>query len=205
MPRKKSVSGRARPKTAENTIYLQAEKINRRLRSLEKAGEYGKLKAQKELIRFAQTNPYVSVKKSRGSKRHRIIVEKIKMSVANQRLIRKKFTEILKSKVFSKIGIRSARRKMEKSLAETLEGQLGKPIDKADVDRFIDIAEYAEQASQESILDKIDPSTFNMLVSVAKEKSMGLPQWLNMLNDYVQINNDYMRKEAEELYYKYVA
>ena len=205
MPRKKSVSGRARVSTAENQLQLQAEKITKRLRSLEKAGEYGKLNAQKELIRFAQTNPFVSIKKSRGSKRRRLIVSKLKKTIAEQRLIRKKFTTFLKSKVSSVVGIKQARAKMEESLKETLTGQTGREIDQEDVDRFIDIAKYAEEANQESILDKIDPSTFNMLVNVAIEQSYSLPQWINLLNNYVLINNDYMRKEAEELYYKYVA
>ena len=205
MPRKKSISGRARIKTVDRSIYMQAAKINRRLRSLEKAGEYGKLKAQKELIRFAQTNPYVSIKKSKRSKRHRVVIEKIKMSIANQRLIRKKFGSILKSKVFSPIGIRNARVKMEQSLSETLSEQSDKEVTKADVDRFIDIAEYAEQANEESILDKIGPSDFYTLVTEAKESGKSLPQWINLLNDYVMINNDFMKKEAEELYNKYVS
>ena len=205
MPRKKSVSGRARATNAENQLQLQAEKITKRLRSLEKAGEYGKLNAQKELIRFAQTNPFVSIKKSRGSKRRRLIVSRLKKTIAEQRLIRKKFTTFLKSKVSSVAGIRQARAKMEESLKETLKGQTGREIDQEDVDRFIEIAKYAEEANQESILDKIDPSTFNMLVNVAREQNYSVPQWINLLNDYVLINNEYMRNEAEELYYKYVA
>lgn len=205
MPRKKSVSGRARVSTAENQLQLQAEKITKRLRSLEKAGEYGKLNAQKELIRFAQTNPFVSIKKSRGSKRRRLIVSKLKKTIAEQRLIRKKFTTFLKSKVSSVAGIRQARLKMEESLGETLSGQIDEKATQEDIDRFIDIAEYAEKASAESILDKMTASAFNTLVHEAIKESKSLPQWFNILNDYVLINNDYMRQEAEELYYKYVA
>ena len=205
MPRKKSVSGRARATNAENQLQLQAEKITKRLRSLEKAGEYGKLNAQKELIRFAQTNPFVSIKKSRGSKRRRLIVSRLKKTIAEQRLIRKKFTTFLKSKVSSVAGIRQARLKMEESLSETLSGQMNKKVTQEDIDRFIDIADYAEEASVESILDKMSASAFNTLVNEAVKESKSLPQWFNMLNDYVLINNDYMRNEAEELYYKYVA
>ena len=205
MPRKKSVSGRARATNAENQLQLQAEKITKRLQSLEKAGEYGKLNAQKELIRFAQTNPFVSIKKSRGSKRRRLIVSRLKKTIAEQRLIRKKFTTFLKSKVSSVAGIRQARLKMEESLSETLSGQMNKKVTQEDIDRFIDIADYAEKASAESILDKMSASAFNTLVNEAVKESKSLPQWFNMLNDYVLINNDYMRNEAEELYYKYVA
>ena len=204
MARKRSASGRSRAKTIENQLQLQAEKINKRLRSLEKAGNLGKYKTR-ELMRFAQTNPYVVFKKSKGSKRHRILIKKVKMSIAQARLIKKKFSEVLKSKVFSNIGIKKVRQETRKSLAETLSGQLDKPITDEDLDRFYDIAEYADKVNQESILDKIDPSEFNALVNVAREKRMSLPSWVNMLSEYVQINNDYMKKEAEELYYKYVA
>ena len=165
MPRKKSVSGRARAKNIENTLQLQAQKINRRLRALERAGNFGKYKV-KELLRFASQNPYVTLKRSRRSRRHRVIVEKIQKSIANQRLIRKKFGEILKSKVFSNIGITQARKSTRETLARTLEGQIGRRVTDKDLDRFYDIIEYSNEVNQESILDKIDPSEFNALVNI---------------------------------------
>ena len=204
MPRKKSVSGRAKPKTVENTLRLQAERINKRLRSLEKAGEYGS-RYTRELIRFAQSNPFITIKKGKRSKRHRVVISKSKKPIAQLRLIRKKFSEILKSKVFSKIGINRARQSQRKSLRETFEEQYGKEFTNEDLDKFYELTEYAKQTQQESILDKIPPSEFFALVQVAKERSMSAPSWANLLNDYVQINNDYMRAEAEDLYNRYVA
>ena len=204
MPRKKSVSGRAKAKTVENTLKLQAEKINKRLRSLEKAGEYGS-RYTRDLIRFAQSNPFITIKKGKKSKRHRIVLSTAKMPMAQLRLIRKKFTEVLRSKVFSRIGIIRARKEQRKSLRETLEEQYGKDFTNEDLDKFYELTEYAKQTQQESILDKIPPSEFFALVQVASERNMSISAWINLLNNYVQINNDYMRKEAEELYYKYVA
>ena len=204
MPRKKSVSGRAKAKTVENTLKLQAEKINKRLRSLEKAGEYGS-RYTRDLIRFAQSNPFITIKKGKKSKRHRIVVSTAKMPIAQLRLIRKKFKEVLRSKVFSRIGIIRARKEQRKSLRETLEEQYGKDFTNEDLDKFYELTEYAKQTQQESILDKIPPSEFFALVQVASERNMSVSAWINLLNNYVQINNDYMRKEAEELYYKYVA
>lgn len=204
MPRKKSVSGRAKGRSMENMLQLQAQKINKRLRSIEKAGNFGKYKVR-ELLRFASQNPYVSIKKSRGSKRHKVVVEKVKKSLASQRLIRKKFGEILKSKVFSNIGIKRARKETRASLARTLQGQIGQKVTDEDLDRFYDIVQYAHDVNQESILDKINPSDFNVLVNVAINQNASLSTWISLLNNYVLINNDYMRKEAEDLYYKYVA
>ena len=204
MPRKRSVSGRARAKTAENALQLQAEKINKRLRSLEKAGNYGVYKS-KELIRFAQSNPYLSIKKSRGSKRHRLVISKIKKTMAETRLIRKKLSNILKSKVFSNVGIKKVRLETIESLKQTLGERRGEEITEADVDRFYEIAEYASKAREGSIMEKIDPSKFEELVAEAKERNLDVDGWVSLLSEYVIINNDYMRKEAEELYYKYVA
>lgn len=203
MPRKKSVSGRAKAKTVENTLKLQAEKINKRLRSLEKAGEYGS-RYTRDLIRFAQSNPFITIKKGKKSKRHRIVLSTAKMPITQLRLIRKKFTEVLRSKVFSRIGIIRARKEQRKSLRETLEEQYGKDFTNEDLDKFYELTEYAKQTQQESILDKIPPSEFFALVQVASERNMSVSAWINLLNNYAQINNDYMRKEAEDLYYKYV-
>lgn len=204
MPRKRSVSGRARAKTAENALQLQAEKINKRLRSLEKAGNYGVYKS-KELIRFAQSNPYLSIKKSRGSRRHRLVISKIKKTMAETRLIRKKLSNILKSKVFSNVGIKKVRLETRESLKQTLGERRGEEITEADVDRFYEIAEYASKAREGSIMEKIDPSKFEELVAEAKERHLDVDSWVSLLSEYVIINNGYMRKEAEELYYKYVA
>lgn len=204
MPRKRSVSGRARAKTAENALQIQAEKINKRLRSLEKAGNYGVYKS-KELIRFAQTNPFISIKKSRGSRRHRLVISKIKKTMAQTRLIRKKLTNILKSKVFSNVGIKQVRLETRESLKQTLGERRGEEITEADVDRFYEIAEYASKAREGSIMEKIDPSKFEELIAEAKERNLDIDSWVTLVSEYAIINNGYMRREAEELYNKYVA
>lgn len=205
MARKRSVSGRARGKTIEGELRLQAEKITKRLNQLEKAGEYGKLKAQKDFIRFTQTNRYVSIKRAVRSKRRRVVVDKIQKSMAEQRLIDKEFKTFLKSKVTTPIGIKNARAKQRASLSRTLKGIKGEDVSDEEVDSFIEMAEYADSEGQDSIIEKIGKSEFFALVTDAKEQGMGVPQWINMLNNYVTINNDYMRKQAEELYNRYVA
>jgi hypothetical protein len=43
-----------------------------------------------------------------------------------------------------------------------------------------------------------------VLVEQAKSDNLSSDGWIELLKGYVQINNEYMRKEAEELYYKYV-
>lgn len=203
MPRKKSVSGRARVQTNEQALRLKVKKINARFRSLEKGGNYNTY-ASKELIRFAQSNPYIVLKtskkkKGRRQKRHTIYI-KSNIPIAQQRLINKKFNEALSSKVFSNVGIARVRKETRRKVKETLELESGEKLTEEDVDLFYDIAKY----KYEDIIEKIGPSEFYQLVQVATKQSYNVEQWVELLNNYVEINNDVMRKQAEYLYNKFV-
>ena len=201
MPRKKTASGRARVKTATNKIMLQVNRINKRFKSLEKGKNYGTYKSR-VLIEFAKRNPYLSIKRSRGSKRHKLIVQKLREATTNQlRLISKKFTEVLQSKVFSNTGIERTRRETRKKVSKTLSERMGREMTKEEVDMFYDIA----QEKQLSILDQMTNSNFWTLVMVAKDMNASVDTWVNLLKDYATINNEVLREEAKDLYYKYVA
>ena len=204
MARKRSASGRARAKTIENTILLQTKRINRRIRSLERAGEYGKYKS-KELMQYVSRTPYLSIKKARGSKRRRLVVSKIQKTIGQLRETRKKFDQILKSRVFSPIGIQAVRKETRAKVRKTLSEDAGRRLTDKDVDRFYEILEYRDKVNEESILSKIDVSSFQTLVDSAKEQNYNQDQWVDFLRDYVDINNDYMRNEAMELYLKFIA
>lgn len=199
MPRKKAPSGRSRGVNAVNRIMIQTERINKQLRRLEKSGNFGSYKS-KELMEFISRNKNVSLKKSRGSKRHRVVIKKIRMSIADQRLISKKFDEVLKSKSFYDKGIEEIRRETRKKVTKTLSEEMGRELSKDEVDLFYEIAKYKEQ----EILNKINPSEFYQLVMEAKENNYDVDGWINLLSNYVDINNEYMRKSAEKLYNKYV-
>ena len=201
MPRKKTASGRARVKTATNKIMLQVNRINKRFKSLEKGKNYGTYKSR-DLIEFAKRNPYLSIKRSRGSKRHKLIVQKLREATTNQlRLISKKFTEVLQSKVFSNTGIERTRRETRKKVSKTLSERMGREMTKEEVDMFYDIA----QEKQLSILDQMTNSNFWTLVMVAKDMNASVDTWVSLLKDYATINNEVLREEAKDLYYKYVA
>lgn len=204
MPRRKSVSGRARVQTNEQALRLKVKKINARFRSLEKSGNYNTY-ASKELVRFAQANPYIVLKtskkkrKGKRQKRHTIYI-KSNIPVAQQRLINKKFNEALSSKVFSNIGIARVRKETRRKVKETLELESGEELTEKDVDLFYDIAKY----KYDDIIEKIGPSEFYQLVQVASKQNYNVDQWVDLLNNYVEINNDVMRKQAEYLYNKFV-
>jgi len=212
MPRKKSASGRARGKSPENALLLKVEKVNARFRSLEKGGNFNTY-ASKELVRFAQANPYLSVKtskkRSKGGKsrrgrqpqrRHTLVITNGNIPVAQQRLINKKLNEALNSKVFSNVGIERVRKETRRKVKETLELESGEKLTDKDVDLFYDIAKY----KYDDIIEKIGPSEFYQLVQLANKQNYNVEQWVDLLNNYVEINNDVMRKQAEYLYNKFV-
>ena len=205
MPRKKSVSGRARGKSTESALLIKIGKVNARFRSLEKAGNYDTY-ASKELIRFSQTNPYLVLKTSKKKKgkkrqrRHTLQLVRGNIPVAQQRLINKKLNKALSSQVFSNVGIERVRKETRRKVKETLELESGEELTEKDVDLFYDIAKY----KYEDIIEKIGPSEFYQLVQVAAKNNYSVDQWVDLLNNYVEINNDVMRKQAEYLYNKFV-
>ena len=205
MPRKKSVSGRARGKSTESALLIKIGKVNARFRSLEKGGNYDTY-ASKELIRFAQSNPYLVLKTSKKKKgkkrqrRHTLQLVRGNIPVAQQRLINKKLNKALSSQVFSNVGIERVRKETRRKVKETLELESGEELTEKDVDLFYDIAKY----KYEDIIEKIGPSEFYQLVQVATKNNYSVDQWVDLLNNYVEINNDVMRKQAEYLYNKFV-
>lgn len=202
MARKRSASGRSRGVSAVQRLFIQAEKINKRIKALEKADLYGTYKSR-ELQQFAKETAGVTIKISRSGK-HTITVSG-NLRSQQIRLITKKFSEFLSSPYSTPVGINKARASMRKKLTQTLSEQLGKDITDKDVDKFLDIAKYAERVRQASILEYIDPSEFMAIVSYAKDQGMGQDAWVSLLNQYVTINNETMREEAKYLYNKYVA
>ena len=200
MARKRSSSGRSRVSNPVNRIYIQTEKLNRKIRSLEKAGNYGTYKS-KELIRFASNIANVNIKRARGSKRHRLLVSQLNEATFGRlALISKKFKEVASSKAFTNIGIEKIRRSTLKKLKSTLQGIKGSKVTRKDIEMFYDIIKY----KTDDIISRIGPSEFYALIEDAKDMNADKEQWVEMLNNYVSITNDEMRKTAEYLYNKYI-
>lgn len=201
MPRKKSASGRSRGVSAVSRVLIKAQRVNKRIRALEKAGLYGIYKT-KQLQNFANETAGIEIKKSKSGK-HTVTISR-NISTPKIRLISKQLNSFLDSRLSTPSGIRKARQNMRDKIGKTLEGATGKEMSDEDIDKFLDIAQYAERVRRSSILEYIDPSTFMVLVEEAKSSGASVEGWISLLNNYIQINNEYMRKEAEELYYKYV-
>ena len=65
---------------------------------------------------------------------------------------------------------------------------------------FYDIIKY----KTDDIINRIGPSEFYTLVMEARENNMGQEDWVDMISNYVTINNESIRKACEYLYNKYV-
>ena len=199
MPRKRSTSGRARKTTMESRIYLQAEKINRKIRSLEKGKNFGRYKS-KELISFVGENAYLGLKR-RGRRKNKLVVGKLRgATFGSLALISKKFKNIIKSKSFSNVGIADIEEKSRESLKKTLKGLTDKDITDQDLETFYEIVTYKKN----EIIDKVKPSDFYNIVNTASEKNYNVDQWLDLLQDYITINNENLRRSAKKLYNKFV-
>lgn len=196
MARKKSVSGRARGVTEVNRIMLQTERINKALRRLEKAGRYGTYKS-KELLEFVSRNRSLSVKKSRGSKRHRIVVNKLRLTSQERRNISQKFKEVLKSKAFNPSGIEKIEEKIRIKIKENLKGQLDREPSKFELEMFYRVLKYRKELDA---LKSDHPSEYWQLVLDAIAQGKDESAFLDSVKNYADLNNEEMRKSAQKLY-----
>lgn len=210
MPRKRSVSGRAKARTIQNAIQVQINRLNKRQRSLKKRGNLGKYKS-KELLNYVSQTRGVKLVKGKRSGIVRIALDKTKQTFQQYMGIRKKFAEFLKSRALSNVGIENIRKSTRKELKKTLGEEIGRKATDADVDRFYEVVTQMNKASDASLLSKIDPSDFNKLIIEAKEAKWGADRFARALGslaniaDINDISNLYLRREATELYHRYVA
>lgn len=209
MPRKRSVSGRAKAKTIQNAIQVQINRLNKRQRSLKKRGNLGKYKS-KELLNYVSQTRGVKLVKAKRSGVVRIALDKTKQTFQQYMGIRKKFAEFLKSRALSNVGIENIRKSTRKELKKTLGEEIGRKATDADIDRFYEVVTQINKASDASLLSKIDPSDFNKLIIEAKEAKWGEDRFARALGslaniaDINDISNLYLRREATDLYHRYV-
>ena len=201
MARKRSSGGRARRVTPASKIYLQADKINRRIRSLERGKVFGSYKS-KDLIQFARNySTFLTLNRGIGSKRARLRIRNLREATFGQlKLIAKKFTESLRAKSFSTIGIKNIRKETRRKVKETLQFETGMELSNKDVDLFYQIINY----KTDEIISRIGASEFYILVETAKEANFGVDSWVDLISGYIEINNEEMRRAAEYLYNKFV-
>lgn len=196
MPRKRTSKGRARRVTPESKLLLQIEKANRRLRNLERGGEYGKY-ASKKLLRLVANDPNFSYKRGR---RNKIRFTGGRLKVGNAKIYIKKFGEFIKSATSSILGLRRARGAAEKKLKKTLGGLIDRKVTNEDIDEFY---ELLEDEDFKYIADKIGDSDVYVLVEKAKEKNMTKEDFVKQFEQFMSTNNAEFQIKARRLFNKF--
>lgn len=211
MPRKRSVSGRAKARTIQNAIQVQINRLNKRQRSLKKRGNLGKYKS-KELLNYVSQTRGVKLVKAKRSGVLRIALDKTKQTYQQYMGIRKKFAEILKSRAFSNVGIDTIRKETEKELRKTLkENHGGDYVSRDDIDTFYEIAKEISKAKEDSLLSRVNPSAADKLVNLANKENWSADKFakeisaIANIDDINSMKNITLRREALRLYNKYVA
>ena len=211
MPRKRSVSGRAKARTIQNAIQVQINRLNKRQRSLKKRGNLGKYKS-KELLNYVSQTRGVKLVKAKRSGILRIALDKTKQTYQQYMGIRKKFAEILKSRAFSNVGIDTIRKETEKELRKTLkENHGGEYVTRDDIDTFYEIAKEISKAKEDSLLSRVNPSAADKLINLANKENWSADKFakeisaIANIDDINSMKNITLRREALRLYNKYVA
>ena len=211
MPRKRSVSGRAKARTIQNAIQVQINRLNKRQRSLKKRGNLGKYKS-KELLNYVSQTRGVKLVKAKRSGVLRIALDKTKQTYQQYMGIRKKFAEILKSRAFSNVGIDTIRKETEKELRKTLrENHGGEYVTRDDIDTFYEIAKEISKAKEDSLLSRVNPSAADKLVNLANKENWSADKFAKEISAIANIDeinsmkNITLKREALRLYNKYVA
>lgn len=211
MPRKRSVSGRAKARTIQNAIQVQMNRLNKRQRSLKRGGNLGKYKS-KELLNYVSQTRGVKLVKAKRSGILRIALDKTKQTYQQYMGIHKKFAEILKSRAFSNVGIDIIRKETEKELRKTLkENHGGDYVTRDDIDTFYEIAKEISKAKEDSLLSRVNPSATDKLVNLANKENWSADKFakeisaIANIDDINSMKNITLRREALRLYNKYVA
>lgn len=196
MPRKRTSRGRARQVTPKSKLLLEIEKANRKLRALERGGEYGKY-ASKSLLRLVVNDKSFSYKRGR---RNKIRLKSAKFDTPQIRIYFKKFGEFLKSATSSVFGIKRARSKAEKKLKKTLGGLLDRKVTNEDIDEFY---ELLEDEDFKYIADKIGDSDAYILVENAKQKGLSKEEFTKQFEQFMSTNNAEFQIKARRLFNKF--
>lgn len=199
MPRKRT-TGRARAVTGTSRVQLELERVNRKLNTLAKSGQYGSY-ASKRLINVLSEDERVVIKKSRRGRRQ-VIIQGVKVLSQNQsRYYAKTLREFRTAKTSTPLGIKETRRKAEEKLKQSLGNITNKTITTKDVDDFYSIV---SDADYKKIVEKIPPSEFYVIVTAARKNKYNAEQFTDLLSSYVTDTDEDLRVIAKRLFNKFV-
>lgn len=199
MARKRTPSGRARPKTIENRLLLTVNKVNKRLNRLDNANVYGRYSSRK-LLELANANKNILYSRRR---RNKIKISNLgKLTSSEMRLYTKQMEKFLKSPTSTVSGVEKAKANIIKKVKTTLSSETGIELTEDDVEDFYNLVNKNDDFKY--LADRIPPSQVYVLMQHIKQSGGNTEDFISLLEDYITVNNKNVRTKATRLYNKFV-
>ena len=198
MPRKRSISGRARTSsTVATNVNIQLNKVNKQFKSLRRAGEYGTYASKKVIANLNQSKYFYYNRKSKTFK----ISKRSRLTQSQKRLYAKQFQQFLKSKLSKPEFIKKLRNETKDKIKTTLTNVTDKELTDEDVDMFLSLQ---TDEDYRYIADKIGDSEAYILMNKASEQNMNVTSFRKTLSDYMTVNSQDIRDVTRRLFDKYI-
>lgn len=199
MARKRTPSGRARPKTIENQLLLTVNKVNKRLNRLDNANVYGRYSSRK-ILELANASKNILYSRKR---RNKIKISNLgKLTSSEMRLYTKQMEKFLKSPTSTVSGVKRAKANIIKKVKTTLSSETGVELSEDDVEDFYNLVNKNDDFKY--LADRIPPSQVYVLMQHTKQGDGDSDDFINLLEDYLTVNNKNVRTKATRLYNKFV-
>lgn len=194
---------RKRPLTKRSKIYSQTRelimKVNKRIRSLEKGGNYNSWASKRLFERLDSSNLKV-LNKARNK---HILSIKINKNLSETQLIaiQKASVNFLRSETSSNRGIKNVEDSTKESMYKTLKNK-NENISKQDIEDYYDMLSDKDLTHY---VDNFGASTIWDIIEDAKEHNDNYNQFSDRINNYLEFGNDEdFKVRVQRIYNKYV-
>lgn len=193
------------PSKASNSLRIlvqqQINEVNKRLRSLERSGNYGTF-ASKKLFERLDSKKLSLLQKSKKVNKGHVLRVKLKpnMTTADLTATSKAALQFLKSATSTPKKLKSVMEKTKKSMYETLKTQ-GKEVTKEDIEAYY---EMLGNKDFDYFNEKIGASAMWSIIEDAINYEDTEKGFLSRLNNYLTLNDVDIQVKAKRLYEKYV-
>lgn len=182
-------------------VQRELKEVNKRLRALEKSGNYNSYSSKKLFERLGSKKLNV-LNKSKKVNRGHVLGIKLRKNMTNTDLaaVSKASNQFLRSATSTPKKLKKVVELTKKSMYETLKAQ-NKDISKEDIEAYY---EMLGNKDFEYFNDKIGASTMWSIIEDAIEMGDTKKGFLDRLNNYITLNDVDIRDKAISLYNKYI-
>lgn len=197
MPRKRSSVGRKAKPSLTSQTYYSLEKANKRIKQLQKTGDFGTY-ASKDILRLVSQNKHVKINKRRMLS----ISKPSDINFAEMRLINKRLKEFNKAKTGTPSGIQEVKTSTRQKMKETISGLTDREIKDSDVEFLYNL--FTDKSSS-NLFEFISPSELIIILSYVKEHKQSFDSFWQALQNYTEITNQSdLKEQALKIYNNYM-